>query len=230
MAPAAQPQPVVNAADFQKQIDDLKEQVAEGQRTAQYWADKAKAGEPKPAPTPKEDDEDILEVLTTKGGKGFDELLAKRGYVRKEEVDATVNAKAATLAKEAELIGRFPDLKKKDSDFFKATAGHYGDLVKAGTPQHLAMEIAAEKAELEFLRSGKIKMPDTEPTAAQKEATRLRRIAAQAGNDSARPAAGADPDDEELTPEQKRIADGMGVSHEAYAKRAKSGVSMRGGR
>jgi hypothetical protein len=79
------------------------------------------------------------------------------------------------------------------------------------------------------MRSGKIKAPGAVLTAAEKETARLRRVAAQTGAGSgARPAATATDDDEGLTPEQIRVADAFGVSHEAYAKRAKAGVSMKG--
>lgn len=226
----ATPQPAaVDTAAFQRQIDELKEQVAESNRTAQYWADKAKASAPaKPAEA--EDDTDVLETITTKGAKGFDELASKRGFIRKDEVNELINQRASVLTREQELIGQYPDLKNKNSDFFKATALHYGALVKDGTPQHIAMGLAAEKAELEGIRSGKIKLPGAEPTKEEKETARLARIAAQSGEGGGRRPAAADPDDDgELTPEQKHIARSMGISEEAYAKRAKAGVSIKGG-
>jgi hypothetical protein len=229
-APAAAAEGAVDVAALQQQIDELREQVAEGQRTAQYWADKAKAAAPQPraAEVPEEDEPDVLEAITTKGAKGFDELASKRGFIRKDEVEALINTRAASLTKEQELLTRYPDLKKKDSEFFKSTALHYGDLVKAGTPQAVAMEIAAEKAELDFMRSGKLKPAGSGQSAEEKEAARLARIRAQSGDGSGRRPAPDAEEDDELTPEQKRIADAMGVSHEAYKKRAKAGVAMRG--
>lgn len=228
-APAAAAPPPVDAVALQKQIDDLKEQVAESTRAAQFWADKAKTPETKPAKAAEPEEDDVLETITAKGGKGLDALLAKRGYVRAEEVEEKINTRAAQLTKEQELLGRFPDLKRKDTEFFKATAGYYGDLVKEGVPQSKAMELAADRAELEFIRSGKIKLPGAEPTKEEKETARLARIKAQgSGGDGRRPAASADEDDEGLTPEQKHIAAAMGISEEAYAKRAKAGISMGG--
>jgi len=219
------------AADYQRQIDELTERAAENQRTAEFWALKAKAGAPAAAAAETEDDPDVLEAITTGGAKGFDALAKKRGFVQKDEVEALINSKAAQLTKEQELIGRYPDLKTKGSEFFKATAAHYGSLVKSGTPEPVAMELAAEKAELDFMRSGKIKLAGAEPTKAEKEATRLARVAAQSGEPGGRrAAAAAAEDDDELSPEQIRIADAMGVSHEAYLKRAKAGVKMGGTR
>jgi len=218
----------VAAAAFQAQIDELKEQVAEGQRTAQYWADKAKTAAPaKAAVADPEDDTDVLEAITTGGAKGFDALAEKRGFMKRGEVETLINQRATSLTKEQELIQRFPDLKVKNSDFFRATAVHYGELVKAGTPQSVAMELAADKAELDLMRSGKIKPAGSEPTKAEKETARLARIAAQGGGERRGPAA-AEEGDDELSPQQKHIALAMGISEEAYSKRAKSGVKMKG--
>jgi hypothetical protein len=229
-APAAAA-PAVDMTDYQRQIDELKEQVAESQRTAQFWAQKAANGAPAAPAAPKTDDgddDDVLEAITTGGAKGFDALAAKRGFVRRNEVEELIETRATTLTKEQQLITEYPDLQKKNSEFFKATAINYGNLVKSGTPQPVAMELAAKQTELEFIRAGKIKMNGSGPSGEEKEAARLRRIAAQASpNGSSRPAP-SDEEDEELTPQQKHIADAMGITHEAYAKRAKGGVAMRG--
>jgi hypothetical protein len=222
---------VAATAALEQQIKDLTEQSAEHQRTAEFWAQKAKATPAAAAAAVEtEDDPDVLEAITTGGAKGFDALAKKRGFVQKDEVESLINAKATQLTKEQELIGRYPDLKKKDSDFFKSTALHYGALVKDGTPPAVAMETAAEKTELDFMRAGKIKVPGAEPTKEEKETARLARVAAQSGEPGGRRAAAAEPEDDELSPEQKRIADAMGVSHEAYLKRAKAGVKMGGTR
>jgi hypothetical protein len=227
-APAA-----LTPEDYQQQIDELKEQVAESQRTAQFWADKAQTTPPPrpapaPAPEPEEEEPDVLEAITTGGAKGFDALAAKRGFVRKAEVEALIESKASTLTKEQALMDEYPDLKNKSSEFFKTTAVNYGELVKQGTPGLVAMEMAARQTELAFLRAGKLK-PDGAPNADEKEARRLARIAAQnGGGGGRRPAAASEEDDTELTAEQKHIADAMGISHEAYAKRAKAGVAIGG--
>jgi hypothetical protein len=221
------PAPAADPAELARQIADLKEQVAENQRTAQYWAERARATAPEPAhvrvePEPEEDDTDVLEAITTEGTKGFDRLAEKRGFVKKADVAAMIEARATSLTKEQELIERYPDLRQKNSDFFKATAAHYGELVKSGTPAVLAMELASEKAELDFMRSGKLK-----PEAPKDDGDRRTRAAAASGAPSRRPAAN-EPDDDELSPDQKRIAAAMGISEEAYLKRAKAGVNVGG--
>lgn len=224
---AAVADPAVAAAALQAEIATLKEQVAEGQRSAQYWADKAKASTPaKAAVAEPEDDTDVLEAITTGGAKGFDALAKKRGFIQRDEVETLINNRAASLTKEQELIGRFPDLKNQKSDFFKSTAANYGDLVKSGVPAAKAMELAAEQSELAFIRDGKIKLPGAEPTKAEKEASRLARIAAQGGGERRGPAA-AEEDDGELDANQKRIASAMGITEDAYKKRASTGVAMR---
>jgi len=219
-------------AALEQQIKDLTEASAEHQRTAEFWAAKAKAT-PAAAGAPAaetEDDPDVLEAITTGGAKGFDALAEKRGFVKKADVETMINSKATQLTKEQELIGRYPDLKKKDSDFFKSTAIHYGSLVKDGTPQAVAMELAAEKTELDFMRAGKLKPAGAEPTKEEKETARLARVAAQAGESGGRRAAAAEPDDDELTPGQKHMIASMGITEEAYIKRAKAGVKMGGTR
>jgi hypothetical protein len=227
---AAAADAAVDTAALQRQIEELKEQSAEALRTAQFWADRAKEKPAAKASEPAEDEPDVLEAITTRGAKGFDELASRRGFIKKEEVEGLINSRAATLSKEQELMGEYPDLKKKDSEFFKATALAYGELVKGGTPQAIAMEMAARQTELAFIRGGKIKLPGGEAGKEEKEALRLARIRAQAGEGGDRRPAGGTEEDEELTAEQKHIADRMGISHEAYAKRAKAGVAMGGGR
>jgi hypothetical protein len=219
--------PAVEAAALQAQIDELKEQVAEGQRTAQYWADRAKAGTPVAAAA--EEEPDVLEAITTGGAKGFDALAKKRGFIQRDEVENLISQRAASLTQEQQLLQDYPDLKKKDSEFFKATAVAYGDLVKSGVPQAVAMGNAARQTELAFIKGGKIKLPAGEPSAADKETARLARIAAQSGDGGRRGAAPAgDESDEPLTPQQKHMIAAMGISEEAYIKRAKAGVAMKG--
>ncbi|HEY3885066.1 MAG TPA: hypothetical protein VGL62_07655, partial [Vicinamibacterales bacterium] len=178
--------------------------------------------------------------LTTKGAKGLDAVLAKRGYVRGEDVDKRVNDKAASMVKEQQLVEQYPDLRKKDSEFFKATAIAYGDLVKQGVAPGVAMEMAAERTELKFMRDGKIKTPSEQK--AEREAARRTRVAAQGAEGTGRTPAHTEEEDEDLTPEQLRIVNSMLVGSqgadgkpmteaqavEVYKARAKKGVAMKG--
>ena len=240
--PAAPPPPAPPAGPTKEEFEALKAQLADTTRAAEFWQEKASAkpakGEPKPEPKPEEEPEvDMLELITVGGPKAFDKYMKACGYVSRAEVEQAVNSKAAQFSKEQEISARYPDLKDNKSDFFKATAIHYGDLVKQGVPETIAMEVAAEKAELEGIRTGKVKTPaqKTDEEKAEKERVRLERIKAQAGDKPGRQPEAAD-DDEDLTPEQKRIAikmlAGEGVTDEQaiekYRVRAKKGVMMGG--
>ncbi len=237
--PAAAP----DVAALQKQIDDLKAENAEKDRAAQFWHEKATA-RAEPAKATREDkeddkDDDVLEAITVGGAKGLDALLAKRGYVRGEEVDKRVNAKAAALQQEQQLIAEYPDLKKKDSEFFKATAIRYGELIKADVAPGVAMRMAAESTELAFLREGKLQTPAEQK--AEKDRERKARATAAGGEHTTRTQQG-DPEDDELTPQQMRIVRSMLVGSpgkdgkpmdeaaavEVYKTRAKAGVQMKG--
>lgn len=222
-AAAATPDPVA----LQKKIDDLTAEANENKRAAEFWHGKATAAPAVPAAPAKEeaDDVDLLEVITTKGVKGLDEVMTKRGYVRAADVDKRVDEKATAIVQQQKLYEQYPDLRKTDSEFFKATALEYGALVKKGVSETVAMEMAAGATELKWMREGKIKTPAE--TKAEKEKERKARAAASAGDGGNRSAAG-DENDEELTDEQKRIARAMGITEEAYAKRAKAGVAMKG--
>jgi hypothetical protein len=231
-------------AAIKAENEALKGKAAEHERAAQFWYEQAKGGEKQPEAeaAPGSDDEpDVLDLITSKGVKGLDELLAKRGYVRQDQVEATVNARAAQLSAEAQLVKDYPDLGKKDSEFFKATAAEYGELKKAKIPEVLAMQIAAERTELAFLRAGKLKTPQQakDEERANRETERRARIAAQSGDRGSRAADIEDSD--ELTPEQNQAAmmlvgltgpDGKAYTREQaverYKARAKAGVAMKG--
>lgn len=245
-APAAAA-PVVDAAALQAQIDELKDQAAEANRSAEYWAAKARSnGTPAPAAAaPVEDEPDVLEAITTGGVKGFDTLAEKRGFIKRAEVEQLITQRANSLTEEQQLMKDYPDLQNKKSEFFLSTARVYGDLVKNGMPQQLAMGTAARTVELELIKAGKIKLPSAvaADTAAEKEATRLRRIAAQSGGSGSRSSA-TEEEDTDLDANQLRVVRQMLVGQpgpdgkpmneeqaiERYKSRAKSGVAMRGGR
>lgn len=231
-APAAAA-PAPPAEDLQKVIADLREQVAESQRTAQFWAEQARSAPaapaaPAPAAEPEDDDTDVLEAITLNGTKGFEDLAARRGFVKRSEVEQMIDSRATALTKEQELLGQYPDLRNRQSDFFKQTAAHYGAMVKAGTPATTAMQLAANMAELDLMRAGKITTPSANGDKGNREAERLARIAAQGGGAGPRRPSGGEDDDDTLTAEQKHIAAMMGISEEAYLKRAKAGVQMGG--
>jgi hypothetical protein len=144
-----------------------------------------------------------------------------------------ISQKAQELAKQGELVAKYPDLKKNDSEFFKSTALEYGSLKKQGVGEALAMEMAAERVELRFLREGKTKTPAQ--IQSDKEEARRTRAAAGAGDRNHRAAERPDEEDTEMTDEQKQIAIRMLVDDdttpeqaiEKYKARATKGVAMR---
>lgn len=227
-APAVIPTAVV---DSSAELASLRAEIAENKRAAEFWYTKATtqtsaptaAAEPEP-----EDDTDLLDLISTKGAKGFDAYMRKRGYASKEEVDQAVNNKAAQLSAEADLIGRFPDLRNKDSEFFRATAAAYGELKRQGVPEALAMSLGAERAELQGYKGGTIKTASqrTADAKTEKETARLARIKAQGGDRPARATEPDDEDDDELNDQELHICEAMGITPEAYKARAQKGVQM----
>jgi hypothetical protein len=242
-APAAPQAPAApDAAELQRKIDALTAQVSEGQRTAEFWYNKANA---QPAP-PKsaaadEPEVDVLD-LATKGGKAFEAYMEswakKQGYVKGEQMSEAITAKAQELAAQGKLVSQYPELKNEKSEFFQQTALEYGRLKKMGVSEVVAMEMAAERTELSFLREGKMKTPAQQRADAEADKAQARRDRAAAGagdRGSRRPA--ETEEDGELDDEQKQIAIRMLVDDnttpeqavEKYKARAKQGVKMRGG-
>jgi hypothetical protein len=216
---AAEPDYKAQAAQLQKERDEAIAKAKEHEQAAQYWHGKVKGGGEDKKPAEPEDDTDLLEV-TAKGPKAMKDWLAKNGFVSKSEVDAMVQDKASQLTREAQLLKSHPELSDPDSDFFKATAVEYGQLRDQGVPEGVAMELAAERVGAKTKRQAAAEDPKSKKDG---DADRAARARAQAPEGhKARPA--ATEDDDELTPEQKRIAEHMGISEEAYLKRAKTGV------
>ncbi len=234
-SPAAQPaHQGPTTQELQEQIEALRASNAEVTQAAQYWKDKASSGrQPEVKTQPAADDDvDVLTELTEKGAVGFDKIAEKRGFIRKDQVETLINAKASALTREQALQAEYPDLKDGKSEFFKATAVHYHRLIKDGTPELVAMEQAARTTELEFMRAGKIKTPDQQKEEAKQERERQRRarIDAQGGEGGRAPSNsnGEDEGDDELDAHQKRICEVMGITEEQYKARAKKGVAMKG--
>jgi hypothetical protein len=221
------------------QVDDLK-------RTAEFWHGQATS---KGAPARKtadeqadEEEQDLLEIVASKGAKGLDALLEKRGFAKQKDIDAKVDAKVSQVEREGQLLKDYPDLGDKNSAFFKDTAAAFGALKSSGVPEDQAMSLAAERTALAHIRAGKMKTPQqvTEETKAARETARLARIAAQASDGSGRGGAEDEEGDTELTDAQRRVAvsmlvglpgaDGKPMSEEQaitkYKERASKGVAM----
>jgi len=240
-APAAVTPPPAAAEDvaaIKAELAAAKADAAEKARVADYWygqrAQAAAPPTPEPEPEP-EEDIDVLDALTTKGMKGLDEILAKRGYVRGDEVDARVNSRANQLAAENQLLTAYPDLQDDKSEFFQATAQHYNDLRRQGVPDAVAMRQAARNAELDGIHSGKVKTPAQKTTdaTAQRQADRQARAHAQAGDRGGRQTVAIEGDDELSDNDHaavRQLADALDITEaeaeKRYIARAKAGVNV----
>ena len=91
------------------------------------------------------------------------------------------------------------------------------------------MKLAAKSVAADWMESGKMKTATqtAEEKKAAKESERQARIAAQGAGKSAPAAPDSSEEDDELTAQEKHICERMGISEEAYKKRAKQGVNLQ---
>jgi hypothetical protein len=224
-------------AELERSDKEKDSRVAEHERNAQFWFEKAKGGKtdaPKPAPE-LEAEPDLLELITTKGAKGLTSYLKQQGLMTREEGESLVNGRAHQLVTEQQLRSDYPDLADEKSDFFKATALHYGELKKQGVPEATAMRLAARSAELDGIRAGKIKTPAqrTADEKTEREADRRARATAGGGDRGGRSPQQVEEDDT-LSPDDqaavRNLADALDIplkeAEERYIKRAKAGVNV----
>lgn len=230
--PATQQPPVGGAppanepdvAALNARIKALETSNDEAKFAASYWQQKAEAPPPAPRPQAKEQKADVdpLDVLAKEGTAGFKRLLAEEGYISKTDAEQLVNAKAAEIATSDMLKKQYPELDDPSSQFFKDTALELNNYVKLGYSRVEALKAAARDTELSHLKTGKRETPK------QTEEREARAAAQSKADKGSRSADDEDYDSEELTPLQKKICAEMGVSEEAYIKRAKAGVMLSG--
>lgn len=235
---AAAPDPAVQMAALQAQIDALtkdsetaKTQAREHEENARYWHDQAKgktAAEPKPPAAAAEpgDEVDPIEAQSKGGMKALDELLIKRGFVKKADVDTTVEARAVQFTVEAKLAKDFPEITDQASQFFKDTAVEYAALTKQGVPHIVAIQQAARNVRYAAIEAG------TYETAKAK-ADREERAAAASGDRNKKGGSSkGEEESDELDNFQKTIVaqmcpDDMKLEdfEKAYKARAKAGIN-----
>jgi hypothetical protein len=222
---ATEPDLKAEVARLTRERDDAAAKAKEHEDSARFWHSKARGSAEAPeaktaAKADEEDNTDLLEVAA-KGPKAMKEWLAKQGFVSKAEVDNLVTSKASQMTREARLVEQFPELKDQKSEFFKDTATEYGALKSQGVPEHIAMELAAERVSI---RRGGTDDGEGRTKKETDDADRKARVKAQAGEGTKRQMRTAEEGGDELDETQKMIADKFGISHEAYKKRAKEGV------
>lgn len=243
----------VDAAALAAELADLKKTVAakdselatakqtitEKDQAAQFWHEKAtkgataaKAAEADPA-----DEVDLLDVIGTKGTKGLDAVLKARGYVSKDDVQALIADTVQTVSREGKAVERFPELKDKDSDFYKQTAKNVAALAKDGIKGVAATELAAERTYLQFLDEGKMKPAAVRRAEAEKhvdddedEQDRIARGAAAGGATGRRastPASRRAAETAEDKNLRKRVCAAFEIDEDKYIKRAEEiGVNI----
>jgi len=244
------------AKALRRELRQARGRIGELEASERHWSEVARAGQRQEHPpaeagatgAPAEEEIDVIEALTSDGAKGLDRVLRKLGYARVEEIDQKIERTRGQITQDARLLGRFPELGDEKSEFFAATAKRYEQLKgnKGIRESGMLMELAAELAEKDLGTGKKAPSGDRrrEPEGDQdddrdysddraaadeheNEDDRIERVRAQAGSRGRRPAREAEPSDD-LSPLQKRIAGRLGVSEEAYRKRAKAGVRISG--
>lgn len=219
--------------EFKAKAESEAARAKELEESAQYWHEKATtpAEKKEAAAAAVADKTDLLEVAA-KGPDAMKAWLKEQGFVTATEAAAMTDAKAAQIVQTQGIINDYPEVNDPDSDFYKAADPEYQALIASGYKAVDAMRIACERVELQQLRAGKPRAKEvthprdvsTAPNGSDEE--RTSRARAQQGDRGRKAAGDATPTVNDLTPEQRRIADGMGISHENYLKRALEGTTL----
>ena len=198
------------AREHEREVSELRAQLAETNQAALYWHNKAKGVIPdedgdepakpvkaKAEPDDDEDPEKFVNDLASTGWKALDEYMEKRGYMPGDAVQKLVNGLVGKITSEAQLFAEYPDLRKEDSELFKETQKDFQEMVamdKSLAKSPAAIRIAAKsaaarlKAKADIAEAGKPKETPAERNA---------RIAAQQGDPGRR--GGAEFEDEAPT-------------------------------
>ena len=232
-APAKPAAPAVTADDFaalkaeqaelKRNSAALEVKISEANENTQYWFQKAQGAVAKPD-APAAEPVDLVELINDKGEAGFKAWLKDQGLVNKSEVEQLVNDRATQLVEDGKLEGQYPELRNEDSAFMKETVKQYRNLEGVSGP--LRTRLAAQNAELALRQRGAWDEAEPATGPSSSEAQRRARVAAQNGSTGKGTPASAELENDALDKEQKMIAAKMGVSEDAYRKRAVKGVVM----
>ena len=223
-------------AKIAKDLETAKSSLSEKDQAIQFWHGKATAKPEAAKPAEAEADIDLLDVIGTKGAKGLDEVLKQRGYVSKADVQNLIAGEVDRISREGSAVERFPELKDKESEFFKLTTKNVAALKAQGITGVNATEIAAERAYLQLVDDGKM---DTKAQRAAKakvaedeeesEAERIARGNA-AGGSGGRRAATSDRRPVETAEDKAliaRVCAGMGIDEKKWREQADKGINYR---
>jgi hypothetical protein len=222
-----------------KELADTKASLSEKDQAIQFWHGKAtaKPEAAKPAEAEELDGAKLLDVIGVEGERGLDRIIGKKGFVSESDVRKMIASEVDRISREGTAVERFPELKDKDSDFYKQTAKNVAELKGKGITGVNATEIAAERTYLQFVDDGKMK-PKAQRAAEAKaaeeaddEETEEERIArgAAAGGAGGRRAAGKERRPSETADDKALIAkicEGMGITEKRWRERAEKGVQV----
>lgn len=242
---------------LETELSSLRTRNKELQDSERFWAERAKGGgESREEPEPEKEDivaallgdlgdeeddnvDSLIDELTSGGMKA----LKKRGLLSKKDLapilkglEEKLEAKAAAIAEgrvgkarkdletDGELIRQFPELGRIDRDtgealdeadapFIASVSKHYRRLVSRNPGRKTDPTALFDAAEMARLEVG------------SNEEARRRRINAQTSGGGSGPDSNGDGG---LTERQRKIIEGMGVTEEAYKKRAAAGIQLKG--
>lgn len=251
--PEKTPSVAPEVLELRKQMDTLtkeqgretretRQQIKELEATAKFWQEQAqasagngKAAKEDPAESDAGGDIDIVEALASGdkanirrymksviGLTSTDELPELSEQLTRK-IETRIKGERTAIAEESAVYKMFPDLESNDTPLFQKTREIYLGYAKSDfgkSPQALKLAALEAAAELGIVPGAK-----QQPKAKEPEAERIERVAAQEGGQprTRRTDAGAEGDDDELSPSQKRICSQLGVSEKRYRERARSG-------
>lgn len=227
------------SAKTAKELADAKTSIGEKDTAIQFWHGKATAKPEAAKPAEAADEVDLLDVIGTKGKAGLIDVLKKSGdVVSRSDVQNLIAGEVDRISREGTAVERFPELKDKESEFFKLTTKNVAALKTQGITGVNATEIAAERAYLHLVDEGKMK-PKAQRAAEAKaaedageEETEAERIArgAAAGGSGGRRAAASERRPTETAEDKAliaRVCEGMGITEKQWRDQAEKGINYR---
>lgn len=239
-----------DAAALKLQLDSQTEQMSrlqkDNERLFNFIEENLKQkSEPKVEPKPEEKEEpeeelNLAEIAAENDKRGFaklvrseaNKLLKEKGYLKKDEAERIVTERLQTQTQAAQtadaLKDKYPELKDTTSDLYQETTRQFQ--VIASNPLYKDLSdvakawMAAERAELEMRRSGKIGPPQKES-----EAERQARIAQQQGRTNSRTRSTSETDDG-LTDEEREFVGAFGKIYGVTADDYKKNKAVMAGK
>lgn len=177
-------------------------------------------------------------AAVSKGPAAIQALIRKEGYLNGKQVLAltqkvaekvakkisreTVDSERSKITTDNKLMTRFPELANNESEFFKATAEEYKDLIAFDpkAEKNPATLFAAAKAAEARLKAAKAAKPrvdeDDDVYERPDEEERRARVHAQDGSRGGRRPSRSDDSEDSLGPQTKAVLAGFGLTEDKY--------------